>query len=329
MAEITDYEVNLEADITKEHLFALICELNYITSTEADRKLKVGVDKIKSWAKELEGEGYIIIDYSASQDFKLRITRQGIKKFEEIESLWKKEGGVTPEKSENKQVPVSRARQKMRKAVRRLVADVQSNPLLYISLIMSLYLLRLFYMNPRAEALTFLLAAIFMSMALLSYQQKKRNKELYGPSRQHKALSLGPMISLVKQKKKQFVIPVVAVGLVYSIGMIILNPKNMSLYILLAVFCAVTAEITFFPRKTFSIVAKFYLGMMLITSGLVLLLGVASLTETFMGEKARHLDFLFGLGMIILAYINDREFHVSSILKKSKADRIGDISEKV
>ncbi|MBU0763050.1 MAG: hypothetical protein KKD39_08495 [Candidatus Altiarchaeota archaeon] len=324
MTDLGEYDVKLEGELTSDHLFALLCELRSITAREAERKLKVGLENIRVWSEELRNKGLVEIDVLESGDFRIKITAGGLKKFEELEGLWQME--QTPVKIEKKKktpYQFRRLKNKIRKVGVSVKDEVKRNPALYVSLLISIYLLKIFLTNPNREALNFLLGSLCLSIFMVAYSRKHKNT---APQMMVKNLMSWVRLSY-KKTKKLMLLFLAAMGLVYSAGMIFVQPDAVGFYVMLVVFFASTVEIIYFPRKTSAMIFKFYLGTLLMAGGIVLIIGLISLSRLTLGERVYYLDFIFGLGMLVLAYINDNVLHVSQILDKTKVDKIESLNK--
>jgi hypothetical protein len=313
MTELGDYEVHLDGEVTSDHLFGLVCQFKSISAMEADRKLKAGFENIRYWAEELNKKGIVDVEPSPTGDFHIKITPEGEKKFEELRKLWTHES--EPEKAIKtkrlKSLKYSRP-SRLKRLNDRISIAFRNNPLFYTSLLVSFYFIFKFYRSPNEHAMMFLLGALFLSVAFYVYQRKYKHtlpskiaahmREWWG-----KEMAANQMIILF---------PIVIICLIYSLGMVFMRPESRSLYLLLTVFFTATLEVLHFQKKRLSIVLKFYLGVLLIASGIILILGMTSPTEVFFGERKYFLDLAVGFAILIFANAKDKEFHLSLILER-------------
>jgi hypothetical protein len=317
MAETGAVDETLEGELTSMHLLALILELNGVKESEADRKLQVGFDQVRDWRVELQRDGLIEVDEELT-DPQMRITKAGMKRLKEIENQWIAQEGVeTKQKAAGFGLAIRGLRLRMRAISKKEKTDlrgIQMDVLIVLSSMFSIYLLVMFFKNPDVEAFSFLLGSAMLSIAIILYQQYSktlRAKEFFGFATW--------VFQQVVNYRDYLLMLFVLVLMVYDVGMFVLKRFALSTFILFAVIIASTGYLIFFPKRTLTGVVKFYLGMFLLALGLVLVLNILSLTEYVFGEAIRWLDFVFGIGFIFLAHLNERELGLASIGRQRKA----------
>ncbi|MFH1054798.1 MAG: hypothetical protein V1744_01755 [Candidatus Altiarchaeota archaeon] len=317
-----EIDVKLDGELTARHLLALILEVNAIKASEAARKMQVSYEKILEWGCELRKEGLIEMDDSLG-DTSFKITKQGIKKLRNVEAQWLAQETAC-EGVEKKPKGDTRRAMKLRlervkgkislfsKNTSELLTELWEDIILLASVLLSLKLLTDFVDMPNEQALNFLLGSILISLALLLYHQYKKSLKT--------AKFVGFMewvLDMAKTRRRPIALVVVAIFMIYSVGMLILNPENMAPYLILTILVASTVNMIYSQTaNTVSDVFKFYVGVLIITSGLLMIAGMISVTGILFGSSMWVIDAGFGLGLLVIAYLNEKSLGVALLIPK-------------
>ena len=311
-----EYDVQLEGPLTKRHLMALIFEFKNIKIHEADRKLKVGSYQINLWCKQLKSEGLVEYSPEEGDDAELILTKSGLKILKQLEKDWIEQEGIEPEpiklKVESKQF------KSLAGNLRPRLSQSAIEFLVFGSVIFSLYLIQAFVKNPNVEGASFVFGALTLSFSIILYnryrkQMKAAQKmQAFFPWLKEHALSVHKTLELFLI----FLLSVYSFGMLflYIGGTVNLTPMQLNFFIVLSVLVASSAELVYYPKKTLRIIAHFYLGIILMLMGLLIIFGLIDLTMLLFGNSNRFVDLIFGIGSIILAYINDKKFGISKVI---------------
>jgi hypothetical protein len=308
MSAEDDFEVKFDGALDNKHLLALVLEVPLIKESEASRKLQVGIDLIQEWREELRKDGLLDVLDEEVGDARLQVTREGLKRM----SVLGKElasGKGNDVKIRFKAPPVKETIKFLRSRTTGFWMDL----LLFMSTCFSLYLLKVFFENPNVSVMSFFFGSVILSITLVFYQQYKKSlktTEFIG------FLSWTAMS--IRKYQQYLAIALIGMLMIYAVGMLILNPQNINLYIILSVVIASTGQLINLPKKTFTGVFLFYTGVVLLSMGLLIVVGMMSLTQTIFGQEIRLLDFVFGVGILIIVYLNEVEFGLGSMKKAQK-----------
>jgi len=302
MADSDDFEVRLDGELTKRHLFALVLEFHDLKESEAERKLQVGRKKIGDWMFELKEEGLVEVSDEELGDARMRATKEGMKKFRDLEKTVVKE--ETPKEIIVKAVKARVSTKEQFEAMRGLALDLA----LVSSTLISLFLLRSFFQNPNMQAMSFFTGSVILSLTLVFYQQYK------------KSLKTRDFISFfswslqtIKSNRQYVSLLFVVLLMVYAGGMLVMNTRNYGWYVILSVVAASSVQLIYSQKKTMTDVLKFYAGVLMIVFGLVLTVDMLSITGSFFGYRLRVFDFFFGLGMLLVVYMNEKELGLTTM----------------
>jgi hypothetical protein len=312
MSEDDKFDVKLEGDLNVKHLLGLIIELNGIRESEAQRKLQVDADKIHGWRIELEKSGLIEVDEELT-DPQMRVTKKGLKELKDITKEWNTQSEEEEKKEFDKQAAVDKLKSQMQglpletsRKLKGFGAGFGMDLLIILSTLASLYLLYVFFQDPNVEVFSFLLGVVTLAFSIMLYSRYKKDLKT------REFVGFVSWIVLKVRAYRQFIeIFMVLLLLIYFIGMYVLTRANLGLYVALSVTVASSTQLILSPKRSFTSVAKFYLGIVMLTFGLVLTVGMMSVTEWFLEQPMRVLDFGLGVGMLLLAYMNEKELGLS------------------
>jgi hypothetical protein len=206
-----------------------------------------------------------------------------------------------------------RARTKMQ-SFAQTICKIWMDFLILSSTIFSLYLLKVFIEEPNTKTTSFLFGSIILSIVLLMYHQYRKDlktREFIGFLR----WSLKSALLL----RKYALLSLVIILVIYVVGMVIVNPINLSFYFFISVFAASTGYLIYFPKKTIFSTLLFYVGVTLMSVGLMAISDLASPTELLLVNKSRLIDIIFGLGVLLVVSMNERGLGLTvlSPLKKT------------
>jgi|GEM_PF-5060830 len=328
-----EFEVRLDGKFSKRHLLAIIFEYKSPTVSEAARKLTVEKEQIHAWAAQLAEEG--LIDYATEDgdDAPMSLTKEGFKILKIIEKNWiaqEQKESETPKSQvkadKKKKMDAARARMKKRFEERGIEVIV------LISAVLAIYFTKLFIDSPNVEGLSFILGSLTFSIALVlysRYQKQMRSKK--------------EIISFVQWLRKNlvtmersFLLFIIAICMVYTMGMIalhywhifFLSDWHLNFLIIATVLLAATTELVYYPKKTIRMMGNFYVGVLLMVVGLMIAVDLLNITEGIFGSRQRIIDLIFGVGFIILAYLNDKKLGVSKVIKRAGMERDKEEKEK-
>jgi len=294
----------LDGELNEGHLLALILELKGITEDEAAFKMQVSKAKIHEWRASLESQGLVATPDDEGGQGVMLLTRDGKRRLKKLERELEAQETVTVPRV--KVDPKALLRSISTKAVMR-IRDLWLDIVVLCMVIISLKLLKNFADAPDMQALSFFFASLTLSLVLILYQQYKRSMK----AAQFVSFFQWAVETTVGQRRLIALAFVVAL-IMYSVGMSLLHPDKAGLYIIIAVVVAATGHLLYSPRKGPARFVKFYAGVILISTGLVLVVGLISLTETLFGNEVRVLDFFFGFCFLFIAYFNQRDFGLGS-----------------
>jgi hypothetical protein len=306
MSTDTEFDVKLDGELNSKHLLALVLEIPSIKESEAARKLQVGLDQIQEWREELRKNDLIEVLDEEVGDPRLQVTREGHKRLMvlERELTGRRDDDI---KISLKHISMKDVVNSLNKRTKGFWMDL----LLFLSTCFSLYLLREFFQNPNVQVMSFFFGSVILSITLVFYQQYKKSLK----ATEFIGFVTWTVIS-IKKFQQYFAIAFVSMLMIYAIGMLILNPNNLNLYIVLSVVIASTSLLIGLPKKTFMGVLKFYIGTVMLPLGLLITVGMMSLTQEVFGQEIRLLDFIFGVGLLVIVYLNRTEFGLPAITPK-------------
>ena len=297
--------------MTSRHLLALVLELGKISESEASRKMGVEPGRIREWVDELQAEGFIGSGDTDIGDITLKVTPEGLKKLKKIESDWIEQEGADAEKeakaeARRKGKPKPRLKLGLKavfnvvfnavKAIRRSWVDL----VILGAILASLYLLKQFVESPNAEALSFFFVSLLLSFTLMLYNRYRKSLKT--------AKFIGFMewfFQLVKSNSRYIASLLVLVLMIYVVGMFMLKPHQRNMYLMAIILTASTGLLIYYPKRSILGVLKFYVGIILLAYGLLLIVDGVSLTGTFFESKVRLLDLGIGIAFLVLVHLNE------------------------
>lgn len=298
-------ELRLDGELNEGHLLALILEVKGITEDEAAFKLQLPKATIHEWRASLESQGLVATPDDEGGQGVMVLTREGERKLKKLgRELEAQEAEEAAPKA--KADPKALFRRMSSKAVLK-IRDLWLDIVVLCMVVISLKLLKNFADAPDVQALSFFFASLMLSLVLILYQQYKRSMK----AAQFVSFFQWAVEATVGQRKIIALAIVVAL-IMYSVGMSLLHPGKAGLYIIVAVVVAATGHLIYSPKRSPAKIIKFYAGVVLISTGLVLVVGLISLTETLFGNEVRVLDFFFGFSFLFIAYFNQRDFGLGS-----------------
>jgi len=188
------------------------------------------------------------------------------------------------------------------------VAGVWMDFVLIFCFLASLLLLKQFLENPNLGAFGFLVGSVLLSLVVLMFKQYKNTLKT--------AKVVGFIEWFVEDFQKQRKMIGLAAGIllmIYAIGMLIVHQRDRGIYLLVAVIAAATVHLAYNPKKDLMEIAKFYAGMVAMSAGLMLVFSLISLTELFFGSRVFVIDAVFGVGLLLVVYLNEKTLGLSSL----------------
>lgn len=321
--EERDFDVCIDGKYSKRHLLALIYEYQGIKVGEADRKLLVGTEQIHLWCKELSDEGLIDYPLQEGDDAGLSLTKEGFKILKIIENDWKEQ-----EMRQNECSKKKKPRKDPKKALNEIInklGGIWIELIVVMSVALSAYLIKLFIDQPDAQAASFVGGSFALSTALLVYSRYQRQMKS-----KTKIISFSQwIIRHLRLANRSISLFLIALAMIYCIGLIFLHfggliplfSWELNVILVFTILLAATTELVYYPDKTLKIVSGFYLGILLIVLGLMIVLGMINLTESLFGSKSRVIDLIFGIGFLVFSHINRKTFGFSRIIKEARLQR--------
>jgi len=301
MVSEDDFDVSLDGEPTSRHLLALILQMNRIRVSEAARQLSVDAGTIQVWSDKLKEDGLIDFDGDI-EDPSLKATKVGLRSLKDMGDIIRAQESGGKKAGRNifeREVKPASSVTKVLGALRAKVVDSWMDLVLVASIALLTYLLLEFIKDPNTEALNFLFASVLLALTLLLYHQYKKSQ------RGAKMVSfIHWMMHEAHNQRKQIALIVIVWFIIYSVGMLILHLANVGPYILMTVIAASTVHLIYSPRNTITQALKFYVGVTMLTGGLLMLFNVLSLTEMSFDHKVWLIDVSFGAGLLLLAYMN-------------------------
>ncbi len=303
-----------DSEITKDHLLSIVYELTNIKLSEACLKLDTDKDLVIEWANQLQKEELVEISKDGLGEDILRITKFGLKKLQKLQTGWNTQQLQEDEKNKVKQKR-SNPLKSVSDIIKKLLAGEKLELLVAASAILSIYFLWRFYQDPNVQVLSFLAGSLLLSIAFTIYnryrKQMKKAQEIIS--------FMQWMRKSANENQKSILLAIVGIFIIYSMGMLLTRPEQRSLYIILSVVFASTAELIYYPRKTPAIALEFYAAVTTMVLGLLLLTGFFSLTGLLLESPERMIDLFFGMGLVVLVYLNDKKL-LTSIIDRSKIE---------
>jgi DNA-binding MarR family transcriptional regulator len=312
MSEENTTEKSTETQTNIHHFLALIIEVQPITAYEASRKLGVDIQTAIRWSKTLSAEGLIECDPELT-DPPLTVTKKGKKTLENIEKQWVdfERRELEKEEKQKPQKPKTSPAEKLKKTLAK-IRSLWADTLLTLSVLILIHFLRIFLMDPNAQALSFLFASVLASLLLLMIHQYRKTVD-----KMRVVTFVKWTFNTANAQRRIIAFIIVLWFILYSLGMIILNPENLSPYLVMTILSASTIHLIYSPKNTIRESLKFYFGILLLCAGLLLIAGLESLTDMLFESKSRLIDLFFGLGFILLAYINQEALGLKRLLEKT------------
>lgn len=303
MAKVYDYEVKLDADLGAEHLLAVIFELRRISISEADRKLQVGVDIVLQWAERLEEKGLVKIESKEFEDPTLRITKEGLKKFETIGAKF-----VAHEKEKDVLGNLQKTRRsgnfsnKIR-GFGKFIKRHQDDIIVFLGLVLVGVLFGSFFVDPEIHGVSFFLGALILSLTLL-YYQNNRGKISFVITIENDISSITGLIASHKNALFYFIgVP----GLFYSAYLAYELPLQRPVYIICAVFFATLVDLTNNPKKDFHKNLKYVVSTISLIIGILLIFKYITLSELVLPAKSYSVDVLFAIILLVMSHYSEKQ----------------------
>ncbi|MBD3260822.1 MAG: hypothetical protein GF334_03960, partial [Candidatus Altiarchaeales archaeon] len=218
----------------KNHLLGLICELKSVSVLAASYKLETPIDVVSVWAKELESDGLISVDYQGVDPI-YTITSAGQNKLMGIEKDLREEQRQRLFESYSTPIDsnISGKSRDFRGMLQKIVSAI---PVRYdffalISILISLRLFYLFIRDPNTQVYSFFFGSLLFSATVFFYRKYRRI---------HKSDESVDFIqwlpNFIVENRVYITTILIAFSLVYVLGLIWLNPSDLPFYLLLAVF---------------------------------------------------------------------------------------------
>jgi hypothetical protein len=309
-------DVKLDGELTNKHLLALVLEVDGIRETEAQRKLQAEPEKVHKWKEELLEQGLIELLDDGLADSKMAVTKAGHKRLTELGKEWRaQEAAQEAPKAKPKGFGSlfkrkADAAPAAKKGPPKDMKWVGLDLAVLASTLFSLYLLNLFAKNPGMEVFSFLFGSVIFSLSLILYHRYHTHM-----TRTNEVISFFRWLPrLVVSQRNYIILGFSVLLLIYIVAMAYFNPQRLSLYLVSAVVVASTGQLIYSPlKKTVFSVLKFYLGVLMMTLGIVVSVDLMSLTELVFGYQTRFLDLVAGIGLILLVYLNEKALGLASV----------------
>ena len=291
-----------------EDLLSLLLECGELTKKSAAKKLDISVDTINEWINYLEKNDWINLNYQDVEDPQIRLSSSAFKRLKYLE-----EELTEVKESEHVELKgviknISLKLEFMTKKIFRLILRYKIDIVIVISIVTFIYLLNRFIKNPDRESLSFLLASVLFSITIITYRIYKRVLRI------RKLVNFFISISKVVISRKSYLFAfLISLGSLYFFIRFVIDPKS-SYNLLGGVIFLTTSILIIHREKTFQEKLKFYIGMMLLVSGLIIISGAVvnslSVTETVIGTKSRLIDMALGLAMLLILQLKESFFGV-------------------
>lgn len=305
-----------------EDLLSLVLETGRITRSAASRSLRIPEDVVTSWYDKLEEAGWIkpidrdlddpMIELSDNALKKLRsLERDFFEKVEEQEeAAIKEEEAKTDAKSLAATGQVARPKYK---------AFTLIDALVFSSTLLAIVMFKKFS-EDTSEVMFLLFGMLLILFSVIIYQRKiKQSKarfmvmSLWG--------GLSSTLKAFKVHKLHVLAFVFVVGVIYLVGRFLLVRKL--IYLVGAVICFSLIPFIYTRKGNKKVLARLYLGIMLIIYALLLLFGLTSFTEYFTA-KIRAFDVLTGISLLIYLKIRESYFRLDALarlVRKKKEEK--------
>jgi predicted transcriptional regulator len=306
-----DYEMEGQESRDKMNLLILVSELKSVLESNAAIKLEMAENLVSQLAEELEYEGLINVDKTGG-DPEYKISEEGKKRIKKLHKEIQREEEER-EKAEKPKISYSMLVEMLQKRVDRIIGRVKymcreglHETILLALVLSSAYLIYVFLRNPNTQVFSFLYATIILSFSLLLYRDYRNELKTDAAVN-----FIEWRIRFIKKHGGHIFTLLSLVSLVYAVGMIVMDPDRMDVYIMLAAFLVSTSTVFYTAELTVKNILKFYAGVLLLTYSLLLITGASSVTETVLNYFIRIVDLGVGLVVMVIVYINRQFFGVN------------------
>ncbi|HHQ44981.1 MAG TPA: hypothetical protein ENN13_02475 [Candidatus Altiarchaeales archaeon] len=301
-----DFEKGVEDQGTRDkmNLLILVHELKSVSESSIAKKLESDRNIVSQLGEELAYEGLITVEVG-QKDPLYKITSKGEGKICSLQKEIRREQEIL----EKEKIPKVSAKDRMKKMREKMFGPFKSiinffrggfhEALLFISAVVSAYMLYRFISNPNTEILSFLFSAVLISIVMLlyhEYKSKLKTKEVVS--------FLEWRMLFLKQHRIHLFMTFTMVSLIYVSGMMIMDPSGLDTYIMAAGFLMSTSVLLYKKDATRAGVVKFYAGILSLTYSVLLAGGVSSITRILIDEKLRAVDVAVSVILLFLVYVN-------------------------
>ena len=298
-------EVQLPA--SGEELLSLLGDYGMLEKSSALREMKLTPKGFDDVVDRLSKDGWVTVYDRDLENYSVELTKKSHEWIEELKEKKKEEEGAPEIEQQNlktgaaKHVSLPKASLHNRLMIP-VLASVSGNVIdlaILMAFFLTLYLIVKFIGDPNQRIMDFLAAMVLFSVVLLVYHNSKQR--LKTTTLLEKVMEF---LSIMLREGKTLLFAVFLVLIVYFVGWAFLYSEHRVLSIILCTIVLSSIIQLYNPIVSVFKVPLFYVGMILIVYSMLVIFGVARITDLLFGAENRVIDVLVGIGMLALVYIN-------------------------
>ena len=302
----------VEAPEVGEEVLLMLERFGSIDKSSALRELQVSPETLDNWVDELERDGWVKVTDRELDDYYIGLTKESLERIKQLKELKKEEESFVEEAIEDKEpkkkFDLKLFLEKIKNTSVRFILLLRSN-IIDLSLIafflLVVHLILAFIQDPNQRIMNFLAAIVMFSALLLiyrSYKEKLKTKTLLE--------LVVEFFQILREKIKHIIASMFIVLLIYFAGWVIIYPEFRVISILLCTIVLTSIIGVYHPLKTKSKMLKFQIGMLLIVYSMLVIAGMASITQLIVEYTLRIVDLGMGISLLAIIYINRSFFGV-------------------
>lgn len=282
-------------------LLSLMIEAGRITKTAASVKLGVDLKTINDWVNTLEKEGWVKVTDRELEDSILEVKESALREFMDAEKeLFGKEKDVV--KGEQQKVRLGERIKNLLGKVLNFTTRSKMDFAMILAATFSFYLIKRFVSDPDQEALSFLIAMVVFSVMIVIYHKYEKVLKTRGV-----IVFAASLMEAMVQKRRSILSVLISIVFVGSVGAFLFGPGHSIYSLLLCVILLSTIILLYQPKKTMGEMLGFYLGMVLLTCSILLIIGMLGVSMIIFGagNESHMIDIAVALAIMVVLQLNE------------------------